>query len=145
MLVSRRLSPVPSGVVPAAVHGGLRHVLVTRLLDDRRNLGVRDEALPALGVPVEDHPDAVVLVRVAEDGRALRAVLLALLGALRREDLEEAVHVLDRCGCEQHLFLLRRWNVLPKRWLDLAFLLPAWWRLSVYRLPSPPHREDSPF
>ena len=45
--------------------------------------GSDDEALPALLVPVEDHPDAIVLGGIAEDERALRPVLLALLGALR--------------------------------------------------------------
>ena len=39
---------------------------------------------------------------IAEDRRALRAVLLALLGALRREDLLEAVEVLDRRRCQDH-------------------------------------------
>ncbi len=33
----------------------------------RRDLGVGDEALPALLVPVEDHPDPVLLVGIAED------------------------------------------------------------------------------
>ena len=45
------------------------------------HLGVGDEALPALLVPVEDDPDPIVLGGVAEDERALRSVLLALLGA----------------------------------------------------------------
>ena len=59
------------------------------LLHDRRDLGVGHEALPTLLVPVEHDPDAVVLGGVAEDERALGAVLLALLGAVGREDVEE--------------------------------------------------------
>src|SRR4029077_6261344 len=69
---------------------------------DRRDLGVGDEALPPRRIPVEENPDPVVLVRVAEHGRALRAVLLALLGALGREDLHEPVEVLDLCCCQDH-------------------------------------------
>ena len=46
---------------------GLRLRLVAGLLHDRRHLGVGDEALPALLVPVEDDPDAIVLGGVAED------------------------------------------------------------------------------
>src|SRR6185436_16795494 len=62
----------------------LRHLgpsLVPGFLHDRRHLGVRGEALPAFPVPVEDHPDPVVLVGVSEDGRALGTVLLPLLCA----------------------------------------------------------------
>src|SRR5580692_7634964 len=92
------------GVVPAAEHGSLRLTLVPGLLHDRGDVGVGDEALPALGIPVEEHPDAVVLVRVAEDACALRPVLAALVGALRREDLLETVEILDLCGCQNHLF-----------------------------------------
>ena len=58
-------------------------LLVPGFLHDRRDLGVGHEALPALLVPVEDHPDPIVLGGVAEDERALGPVLLALL-ALRR-------------------------------------------------------------
>jgi hypothetical protein len=55
--------------------------------------------LPTFGVPVEDHPDAVVLVGIAKDERTLGPVLASLLGARRREDVREAVEVLDRSGC----------------------------------------------
>src|ERR671937_236968 len=94
------------GVEPADELGHLGPALVARLLHDRRDLGVGGEALPPLQVPVEDDPDPVFLVRVAEDGRALRAVQLALLGALRRVDLHEPVAVLDRRSCQDHLVLL---------------------------------------
>src|SRR4029079_16754939 len=88
---------------------GLCLPLVPRCRQDRGNLRVGYEALPALSVPVEDRPDPVALGRVAEDDRSLRAVLLALLRSAGGEDLHETVDVLDLCGCEQHLvsFLCR--------------------------------------
>ena len=70
--------------------------------EDRRDLGVGDEVLKALLVPVEEHPDPVVLIRIAKDGRTLGPVLLSLLGALRLEDLQEAIAVLDLRRCQQH-------------------------------------------
>src|SRR5690349_4113012 len=85
---------------------GLRLALVPGCGQNRGNVRVGDEALPALRVPVEARPDPVALGRVAEDDRSLRAVLLALLGSTRREDLHEAVDVLHLCRCEQHLVLL---------------------------------------
>src|SRR2546421_11948053 len=94
------------GVVPAAELRRLRLPFVPRFLQDRRDLGVGDEALPALRVPVEEHPDPVFLVGIAKDGRTLRPVLLSLLGALGREDLLEAVEVLDLRRCQDHLLLL---------------------------------------
>jgi hypothetical protein len=51
-------------------------------LHDRRDLGVGKEALPALLIPVEDHPDPVVLIGIAKDERTLGPVLLSLLSAL---------------------------------------------------------------
>jgi hypothetical protein len=77
-------------------------------LDDRRDLGIGDVALPSLLVPVEDHPDAVVLGGVAEDDRALGPVLLALLRARGREDVHEAVEVLHLRRREQHFDLLSK-------------------------------------
>src|SRR5689334_19069931 len=77
-----------SGVAARRERRGLRLPLVAGLLHDRRHGRVGDEALPALLVPVEDHPDAVVLAGVAEDEGALRAVLLALVGAGVGEDVE---------------------------------------------------------
>src|SRR3954471_21781197 len=76
--------------------------LVARFLHDRRDVGIRDELLPTIGIPVEDHPDAIRLAGIAEDDRALRSVLASLVGALRREDFLEAVEILDRCRCQQH-------------------------------------------
>src|ERR1700716_4356715 len=78
-------------VVPADERGRLRLADVSGFAQDRRYLGVSDEALPAVGVPVEQDPDPVALDRVAEHCRALGPVLLALLGALGREDVQEAV------------------------------------------------------
>src|SRR5690242_19172476 len=89
----------PAGVAPACRKSGaelagelrgLRPALVPGLLHDRRDVGVGDEALPALLVPVENRPDPIGLGRIAEDQRALGPVLLALLGALGGEDLQEA-------------------------------------------------------
>src|SRR3954447_20535689 len=70
------------GVVPAADLGHLRPALVPRFLHDRRNFRIRGEALPPLGVPVKDHPDAVFFIRIAEHDRTLGSVLPALLGTL---------------------------------------------------------------
>src|SRR5690242_10881236 len=89
-------------LVAAAKHRHLRPALVPGLLQDRRNLGVRGKALPAVEIPIKDHPDAVRLVGVAEHERALRAVLLALLSTPGGEDIGEAVEVLDRGRCQEH-------------------------------------------
>src|SRR5512142_1054884 len=72
----------------------LRPALVPGLLHARRDLRVRGELLPAAELPVEDHPDAVVFIRVTEHGCALRAVLFALLGTLGGKNTREAVKVL---------------------------------------------------
>jgi len=76
-------------LVAAAELRHLRPALVPGLLHDRRDLRVGGEALPAVEIPVEDHPHPVVLIGVAEHERALRAVLLALLGTLGGEDPSE--------------------------------------------------------
>src|ERR1700716_4416641 len=83
---------------PAASRGpirglGLRVVLAAELrrlgpafvpgfLNDRRDLGVGEELLKALPIPVEEHPDPVVLIGVAKDSRTLGPVLRSLLRAL---------------------------------------------------------------
>src|SRR5579884_303054 len=97
LIVSRMTSLLR--VVAAAELRHLRPALVAGFLQDRRDLGVGSKALPPLEIPVEDHPDSVVFVGIAEHERALRAVLLALLGTLRREDICEAVEILDRRRC----------------------------------------------
>jgi hypothetical protein len=51
-------------------------------LNDRRDLWVGEEALKALLIPVVKHPDPVVLIGIAKDGRTLGTVLLSLLSAL---------------------------------------------------------------
>src|SRR6266545_2874953 len=91
------------GVVLAAEPRGLGAALVPGFLQDRGDVRVRDEALPTVGIPVEEHPDPVGLVRIAEDCRALATVLPALLGALGREDAQEAVEIFDLCRCQDHL------------------------------------------
>jgi hypothetical protein len=39
---------------------------VPGFLKDRRDLGVRDEVLPALRIPVEEHPDPALLIGIAK-------------------------------------------------------------------------------
>ena len=51
-------------------------------LKDRRDLRVRDEALPARLIPVKDRPDPVALIWILKDVRPLATVLLSLLSAL---------------------------------------------------------------
>src|SRR3954447_5372718 len=71
---------------------------VSGLLKDGRYLRVGDEVLPALRVPVEQHPDPALLVGVVKDARTLGAVLLTLLEACGREHTPPAVEILDlRC------------------------------------------------
>jgi len=52
---------------------------VPGFLKDRRDLGIGDEVLPALRIPVEEHPDPALLIGIAEDVRTLGSVLLSLL------------------------------------------------------------------
>src|SRR5881275_467196 len=80
----------------------LRPALVPGFFHDRRNRRIGDEALPALLVPVEHHPHAVFLIRVAEDHRAVGTVRLSLLRALVREHLHESVEVLYGRRCQDH-------------------------------------------
>src|SRR6266852_5300527 len=68
------------------------------LFEDGRDVGVGDEARPAVFVPVEERPDPVLLGGIAEDCRTLGAVQGALLGPLRAEHIEESLDVLDG-GC----------------------------------------------
>src|SRR5689334_2773030 len=77
------LQQLQLGVVPAAELRCLRFTFMPGFLKDRRNLGVRDEVLPARRIPVEEHPDPVGLIGIAKHGRTLRTVLLSLLSALR--------------------------------------------------------------
>src|SRR5919197_1891064 len=89
-------------LIAAAELRHLRPALVPGLLHDRRDIRIGDEALPAVEIPVEDHPHPVSLAGVAEHERALRAVQLALLSTLGGEDTREAVEVLDRRRCQEH-------------------------------------------
>src|SRR3954447_10140440 len=96
------------GVVLPAELRRLWLALVAGLLQDRRDIRVGDEVLPALGIPVEEGPDAVGLIGIAEYGRTLGPVLLSLGCALGRKDLQEAVEILDLGGCQNHLTPSRR-------------------------------------
>ena len=70
------------GVVLAPELRCLGSTFVPSFLKDRRDLRVGDEVLPARRIPVEEHPDPVVLIGVAKHGRTLRTVLLPFLSAL---------------------------------------------------------------
>src|SRR2546422_8293068 len=70
------------GVVLAAELRRLGPTFVPGFLNYRRDLGVGEEVLKALLIPVKEHPDAVVLIGIAKDGRTLGPVLLSLLSAL---------------------------------------------------------------
>src|SRR4051812_22723892 len=94
---------IGSGVIAPAELGDLRGSLVPGLLHDRRDLRVRGEGLPALGVPVEDHPHAIVLVGVPEDDCALGPMLTPFVGALGRENRFELVEVSDGGCCQKHV------------------------------------------
>src|SRR5439155_26907117 len=91
------------GVVLAAELRRLGPTFVPGFLKDRRDLGVGDEVLPPRRIPVEEHPDPVVLIGIAKHGRTLRTVLLSLLSTLGREDVQEAVEILDLRRCQNHL------------------------------------------
>jgi hypothetical protein len=54
---------------------------VPGFLKNRRDLGVGEEVLPALRIPVEEHPDPALLIGVAKGVRTLGPVLLSLLKA----------------------------------------------------------------
>src|SRR4051794_6978168 len=95
------------GVVLAAQLRGLRLALVSGFLHDRRGLWVGREALESIHVPIEDHPDPVALTGIAINGRSLGTVLLALLSTLGREDLGEAVEILNLGRQQNHFSLLR--------------------------------------
>src|SRR5437588_255996 len=100
-LIASRMTSLLRLVVAAQLWH-LRPAPVPGLLHDRWDIRIRGKALPAVEIPVEDHPDAIGLVGVAEHKRALRSVLLALRGTLGGEDTGKAVEVLDRGGCQEH-------------------------------------------
>src|SRR3954453_559352 len=93
----------PLGLVRADEVRGHRLGEVAGVLQDRGHLGVGDEVLPALLVPVEDGPHAVVLAGVAEHRRTLRAVHRTLLSALLAEHPQELVDIGDGRRDEDHL------------------------------------------
>ena len=82
----------------------MRLTYVPGFRNDRRDRGVGEEVLEALLIPVEDHPDSIGLRGIAKDGRTLGAVLLSLVGALGREDFQEAALILDLRRCGHHVF-----------------------------------------
>src|SRR5262245_26478232 len=95
----------PLGFTPGCERQRLRLAGVSRVLHDRRNLGIAYEALPALLVPVEDRPHPVRRGGIPEDQRSPGPVQLPLRGAAGGEDLQELVEIRDRRRCEQHGFL----------------------------------------
>ena len=95
-----------SGLLAVELAGELRNLWPRRVpgcLKDRRDVGVGDEVLPALRVPVEEHPDPALLIRVAKDVRTLGPVLLSLLEACGREDTPPAVEILDLASLRETL------------------------------------------
>jgi hypothetical protein len=90
-------------VVLAAEFGRLGLTFVARFLQDCGDFRVGNEVLPARPIPVEEHPDPIVLIGIAKDGRALGSMLPSLLSALGREDLQRAVEVLDLGRCQDRL------------------------------------------
>src|SRR5207249_6815339 len=60
-------------------------------------------APPTLRIPVEAHPDTLVLIGITKDVRTLGPVLLPLLSALGREDIQEAIEILNLCRRQDHL------------------------------------------
>ena len=78
---------------------------VPGFLEDRRDLGVGDEVLKGLLIPIERSPRTrSSSLGSRKNGRALGPVLPPLLSALGREDLQPLVEVLDPRRCQhQHL------------------------------------------
>jgi hypothetical protein len=92
----------PLGVVLVDELRRLWPTLDPTFLEDRRDVGIGEEALKPLLVPVEGHPDPGLVIGIAEDVRALAPVLPPLLGALCSEGAQEAVEILDlRRGQDQ--------------------------------------------
>jgi predicted dithiol-disulfide oxidoreductase (DUF899 family) len=59
------------GVVLAGELSHLGPALEPSLLEERRELGIGHEALIALLVPIENHPDPLVVIGIAKDVRTL--------------------------------------------------------------------------
>ena len=81
---------------------GLRQhgpTLKAGLLEDGRHLGIGQEVLIALLIPVEHDPEPIGVRGVAKDLRTLRPVLPSLCSTLGREAVPEAVKIFDfYCG-----------------------------------------------
>ncbi len=80
--LTRRIRGDVLGAVLAAELRRLEPTFGPGFFQDWWDLGVGDEALPALLIPVEDCPDPVVLIGIAKDEHTLGPVLLSLLSAL---------------------------------------------------------------
>jgi hypothetical protein len=90
------------GVLPDKLRF-LGPVLEPGFFKDRRHVGVGHQVPIALLVPLEEHPEPGVVIRVAEDVRALAPVVSALLSALGAERGPEAVEILDLHGGQDQL------------------------------------------
>jgi hypothetical protein len=88
-----RMLPQPDGFEGSILGSGLRVVLAAELgrlgptlvpgfLNDRWDVGVGEELVKTLLIPVKEHPDPVVLIGIAKDCCTLGPVLLSLLSAL---------------------------------------------------------------
>src|SRR5215510_1818799 len=103
-------------LTPELCHLRLR--FVARFFQDGWDFGVGDKVLPALLIPVEEHPDPVGLIRIAKDGRTLGTMLLSLLSALAFKYLHPAVEIFDlRCG-EYH-------DAIPFRVWLIGYFIPC--------------------
>src|SRR4051794_34011915 len=72
------------------------------ILEDGGDLGVGHEVRPALLVPVQDRPDAVVVAGILEHHRTFGPVVLALVSALRPEHFQELLDVVDGRRGQNH-------------------------------------------
>jgi hypothetical protein len=98
--------PLELGLVLASERRHLGPTFEPGILEDRGDLGIGHEAVIALLVPVENHPDPLVVIGIAKDVRTPGPVLLSLLSALGRERVPEAVEILDLDRGQDHRFLL---------------------------------------
>jgi hypothetical protein len=73
---------------------------------DRRDLGIGEEPLVILNLPVEEHPHPVGVIGIPEHLGALAPVLLSLLDALGLEGLQELIEVGDLGDGDDHVFSL---------------------------------------
>jgi hypothetical protein len=95
---SRGLVSGSAGGLAVELASEFRHLwptCVPGFFKDRRDIGVGEEALPTLRIPVEEHPDPALLIGIAKGLRTLGPMLLSLLKACGCEDTPPTVEILD--------------------------------------------------